>query len=55
MRQAVLLPEMIQAGAEAFMECRSHHNPAEVAVAIYLAMEAIREIAEIEQDNETVH
>ena len=56
MREAVILPEMIQAGAEAYLECKNRRYQAtQIAVAVYLAMEAIREIAEMRQDNETVH
>mgnify|MGYP001617718477 CR=1 FL=1 len=56
MREAYLLPEMVQAGAEAYIEVNARHLMAtESAVAIYLAMEAIREIAELKQENATVH
>ena len=57
MRQAILLPEMVQAGAETYLEMRGRGrlHATEIAVAIYLAMEAIREIAEMQQDDATVH
>jgi len=45
---------MLQAGMEALDECRSRKmTTAEVCVAVYLAMEAIRAISELKQ--ETVH
>lgn len=56
MREAYLLPEMVQAGAEAYVECRERQlRDVDIAVAVYLAMEAIREIAELKQENATVH
>lgn len=56
MRTAYLLPEMVQAGAETVIECSQRRIGAtEVAVAVYLAMEAIREIAELKRENETIH
>ena len=56
MREAYLLPEMVMAGAEAYIEVNNKKLLAsESAVAIYLAMEAIREIAELKQENSTVH
>ena len=56
MRPAILLPEMVQAGAEAYAECYARlYPPTDIAVAVYLAMEAIREIYEMRDTPETVH
>ena len=56
MRGAYLLPEMVQAGAETVIECHQRRlGNTEIAVAVYLAMEAIREISELKQENATVH
>ena len=56
MRTAVLLPEMIQAGVEAYSECRARqYESYDIVIAIYLSMEAIREISDMRKQYETVH
>ena len=53
--EAVIFPEMLQAGVEAMAECKSRNlTPYETAIAVYLAMRAVEEIAAM-RGQETVH
>lgn len=46
MNETVILPEMLQAGLEALAECKKRKfNARDTVIDVYLAMEAIREIA----------
>lgn len=56
MTEVVILDEMLIAGMEALRECRKRHlKDADICVAVYLAMEAIREIADARRPQESVH
>lgn len=55
MSEAVIFPEMLQAGVEAMAECRSRKlTQYETVIAVYLAMKAVEEIA-IMRGEETLH
>lgn len=52
----VLFPEMVRAGAEALKEERDRgSDEIETATAVYLAMEAVRQIAVLQFRQGTVH
>lgn len=54
--EVVIFPEMITAGEEAFREGKSSGlDDAQICLVIYLAMEAVREIALLRTTTETVH
>lgn len=56
MNETVILPEMLSAGMEALAECEQREfNKHDTVIAIYLAMEAIREIAAMRKRYESVH
>lgn len=45
MREAVIFPEMLEAGMEALHECEKEHLPSHsVVLAVYLAMQAVYEM-----------
>lgn len=55
-REVVMLPEMLEAGMETLEECRLKGASSEdVCIAVFLAMRAIEEIAEMRRANESVH
>jgi hypothetical protein len=55
-REVVLLPEMLQAGVEAFEESKLKGSSAEdLCTAIFLSMRAIEEIAFMREASETRH
>lgn len=54
--ETVILPEMLTAGIEALAECEVRHfSNQDTVIAIYLAMEAIKEIAIMRKHYEVVH
>lgn len=54
--ETVVLPEMLEAGAETLEECRANNAPKETtALMVYLAMEAIRELNALREAHETRH
>lgn len=56
MSEVFIFPEMLEAGVEALLECRNRDLPEdEMVVAIYLAMEAIREIRVMRTGSGLVH
>lgn len=56
MSEVFILPEMLAAGVEALQECRiADRGDEETAVTVYLAMEAIREIAIMREEAGRVH
>lgn len=56
MNEAVILPEMLEAGTEALTEAKQKQfSPHETVVTIYLAMRAIEEIASMRRRYEAVH
>ena len=55
MTEVVILEEMLEAGVEAYDECRKRKlGPADVCVAVFLAMRAVEEIAALPVQ-ESVH
>lgn len=51
-----LIPEMITSGVEQMVECENEEcDIYQTVVRVYLAMEAIRAIAEMKKEKETVH
>lgn len=56
MSETAVLPEMIEAGVETLVECRhANANDRTAALMVYLAMEAVRQISEMRDMNETRH
>ena len=56
MNEVVILPEMLEAGVEAVLECRKLKQPDhDLVIAVYLAMRGIEEIAVMRADNKSVH
>lgn len=56
MSETVILPEMLSAGIEALVECEARDfNNHDTVIAVYLAMEAIREISVMRRHYESVH
>ena len=56
MTEVVILEEMLEAGVEAYDECRKRKlGPADVCVAVFLAMRAVEEIAQMRIPEATVH
>ena len=56
MSEAVIIPEMLIAGAEAVQECEQRKfSDVDTAIAVYLAMAAVLEMARIKEANETRH
>lgn len=54
--ELAISPAMLAAGAEAVEDCRKRSlGDTEIALAVYLAMEAIREITTLRDEYETVH
>jgi hypothetical protein len=54
--ETVILPEMLEAGVEALTECRKRKlGDLDVAIAVYLAMRAIEEIATMRAESRSVH
>ena len=53
-QDVMILPEMLEAGMQALEES-SGHTPADTCIAVFLAMEAIRQIAIMRQAGESVH
>jgi hypothetical protein len=52
-----ILPEMLDAGVEAYLECKHRKlGPEDTAISVYLAMEAIKQIALMRRRaEETIH
>lgn len=56
MSEAVILPEMLQAGIEALSECEARaFTNVDTVIAVYLAMVTVLEISEMRKQVETVH
>lgn len=56
MSETVILPEMLQAGMEALAECRRRGlDDEDVAVAVYLAMSAVYQMAALSESSQTRH
>ena len=56
MSEVVILDEMLQAGIEAYLECRKRKmQSAETCVAIYLAMRCLEEMAAMDDEKQSVH
>ena len=54
--EVVILPEMLAAGAEAVNESREHGlNDVDTAIAVFLSMSAVFEMARVREANETRH
>lgn len=54
--EVVILPEMLAAGMEALRECESReYEEADVVIAVYMAMEAVKMIAIMRSAESTVH
>lgn len=56
MSETVILPEMLTAEMEALAECEARNfSNQDTVIAVYLAMEAIREIAAMRKRYESLH
>ena len=54
--EVAILPEMLIAGAEAVHECHERDfSDVDTAIAVYLAMTAVYQMAVIKEANETRH
>lgn len=56
MNETILLPEMVHAGVEAWREAEiQEFDVVQSVVAIYLAMAAVKAIAEMRRPQESIH
>ncbi len=52
----MIFPEMLQAGLEAYIECRDRNlEDSDVVVAVFLAMQSVYQMRVMRDENETIH